>query len=158
MSKDLTAIVRNCDKYQQFANITKQSLEELSSISSPWPFSQWRVGIVEPLPRGKGNARFAVVAVDYFTKWVEVEPLVNITSKSIERFLWKNVVCRYGILHAFVTDNEKQFDCEPFKKWCFELHIWNYFSSPEHPQANGQVEATNKTIFKILKKKLGDRK
>jgi hypothetical protein len=41
---------------------------------------------------------------------------------------------------------------------CAELHIRNYFSSPGHPQANGQVEATNKTIFKILKKKLGSRK
>ena len=57
----------------------------------------------------KGGVRFAVVAVDYFTKWVEVEALVNITAKSIEKFLWKNVVCRYGIPHAFVTDNGKQF-------------------------------------------------
>jgi hypothetical protein len=158
MSKESTAIVRNCDKCQRFANITKQPPEELSAISSPWPFSQWGVDIVGPLPRGKGGVRFAVVAVDYFTKWVEVEPLVNITAKTIERFLWKNVVCRYGVPHAFVTDNGKQFDCEPFRKWCAELHIRNYFSSPGHPQANGQVEATNKTIFKILKKKLGDKK
>jgi hypothetical protein len=106
----------------------------------------------------KGGVRFAVVAVDYFTKLVEVEALVNITAKSIERFLWKNVVYRYGVPHAFVTDNGKQFDCDSFRKWCAELHIRNYFSSPKHPQANGQVEATNKTIFKILKKKLGDRK
>jgi hypothetical protein len=116
------------------------------------------VDIVGPLPGGKGVVRFTVVAVDYFTKWMEVEPLVNITAKTVQRFLWKNVVCRYGIPHAFVTDNGKQFDCEPFRKWCAELHIRNYFSSPGYPQANGQVEAINKTIFKILKKKLGDRK
>jgi IS30 family transposase len=112
---------------------------------------------VGPLPQGKGGVRFVVVTVDYFTKWVEVEHLVNITAKSIERFLWKNVVCRYGVSHALITDNGKQFDCEPFRKWCNELHIRNYFSSLGHPQANGQVEAANKTIFKILKKKLGDR-
>jgi hypothetical protein len=106
----------------------------------------------------EGGVRFAVVDVDYFTKWVEVEPLVNITAKSIKRFLCKNVVCRYGVPHAFVTNNRKQFDYEPFQKWCAEFYIRNYFSSPVHPQANGQVEATNKTIFKILKKKLGDRK
>jgi ribonuclease HI len=158
MSKDSTSIVQNCDKCQRFANITHQPPEELSNISSPWPFSQWGVDIVGPLPRGKGGVRFAVVAVDYFTKWVEVEPLASITAKVIERFLWKNIVCRYGVPHALVTDNGKQFDCEPFRKWCTELHIKNYFSSPGHPQANGQVEATNKTIFKILKKKLGDKK
>jgi hypothetical protein len=72
MNKESTTIVRNCDKCQRFANITKQPPEELSAISSPWPFSQWRVDIVGPLPRGKGGVRFAVVAVDYFTKWVEV--------------------------------------------------------------------------------------
>jgi transposase InsO family protein len=105
-----------------------------------------------------GGVRFAAVAMDYFTKWVEVEPLVNIMAKSIERFLWKNVVYCYGVPHAFVNDNRKQFDCEPFRKWCAELHIRNYVSSPGHPQANRQVEANNKTIFKILKKKLGDRK
>jgi ribonuclease HI len=158
MHKDSTGIVRYCDKCQRFANITKQPPEELTAVSSPWPFSQWGVDIVGPLPRGKGGVRFAVVAVDYFTKWTEVEPLVNITTTAIQRFLWKNVVCRYGVPHAFVTDNGKQFDCEPFRKWCAELRIRNYFSSPGHPQANGQVEATNKTIFKILKKKLSDKK
>ena len=158
MSKNSVAIVRDCDKCQRFANITKQPPMELSFISSPWPFSQWGVDIVGLLPRGKGGVQFAVVAVDYFTKWVEVEALVNIIAKSIERFLWKNVICWYGIPHAFVTDNRKQFDCDSFWKWCAELHIRNYFSSSGHPQANGQIEATNKTIFKILKEKLGDRK
>jgi transposase InsO family protein len=60
--------------------------------------------------------------------------------------------------HAFVTDNGKQFNYDSFRKWCAELHIRNYLSSPGHPQANKQVKANNKTIFKILKKKLGDRK
>jgi hypothetical protein len=52
-----------------------------------------------------------VVEADYFIKWAEVEAMVNITAKTIERFLWKNVVCRYGIPYAFVTNNGKQFDC-----------------------------------------------
>ncbi|XP_059436627.1 uncharacterized protein LOC132169643 [Corylus avellana] len=86
------------------------------------------------------------------------EALVNITAKNIEKFLWKSVICRYGIPHAFVTDNAKQFDCESFRDWCSGLHVRQYFSSPGHPQANGQVEATNKTIFMILKKKLDQHK
>jgi hypothetical protein len=131
MNKDSMTIVWNCDKCQRFANITKQPPDELSSISSPWPFLQWGVDIVGPLSQGNGVVRFAVVAMDYFTKWVEVKALVNITAKSIERFLWKNVVCCYGVPHAFVTDNGKQFDCDSFRKWCAELHIRNYFSSPD---------------------------
>ena len=107
MSKDSMTSVRNCDKCQRFTNLTKQPPEELSSISSPWPFSQWGVDIVGPLPRGKGGVRFMVVAMDYLTKWAKVEAMVNITAKSIEQFPWKNVVCRYGIPYAFITDNEK---------------------------------------------------
>ncbi|XP_059446338.1 uncharacterized protein LOC132177877 [Corylus avellana] len=114
--------------------------------------------IVGPLPTGKGGVRFVVVVVDYFTKWAEAEALVNITAKNIEKFLWRSVICRYGIPHAFVTDNGKQFDCESFRSWCAGLHVRQYFSSPGHPHANGQVEAMNKTIFKILKKKLGQHK
>jgi hypothetical protein len=62
----------------------------------------------------KGGVRFAIVAVDYFTKWAKVEALVNITIKCIETFLWKNVVCHYGIPYAFVMDNGKQFNCDSF--------------------------------------------
>jgi transposase InsO family protein len=50
----------------------------------------------------------------------------------------------------------KQFDCQPFQEWCLKLKIRNYYSSPGHLQANGQVEMTNKTIFKTRKKKLRD--
>jgi transposase InsO family protein len=89
---------------------------------------------------------------------VEAEALSSITAKCIEKFLWKNGICRHGIPHAFVTDNGKQFNCKSFRGWCAKLKIRNYFSSLGHPQVNGLVEATNKTIFKILKKKLGDRK
>jgi transposase InsO family protein len=83
---------------------------------------------------------------------------MNILARNIERYIWKSVVYNYGIPYAFVTDNGKQFDCESFQEWCAKLHIKNYYLSPGHLQANGQVEATNKTIFKILKKKLSDRK
>jgi hypothetical protein len=86
---------------------------------------------VGPLPQGNRGVRFAVVDVDYFTKWVEVEALVNITAKSIEQFLWKNVVCCYA--YAFVTYNRKQFNCDSFRNWCIELHIRNYYSSSGHP-------------------------
>ena len=158
MNKDSDDIVRHCDKCQRFAKITTNPPEELNPISAPWPFAQWGVDLVGPLPTGKGGCRFIVVAVDYFTKWAEVEALATITTGNVQSFLWKSIVCRYGIPHAFVTDNGKQFDCEPFRKWCAKLRIRNYYSSPGHPQANGLVEATNKTLMNTLKKKLESRK
>ena len=53
--------------------------EKLTAITSPWPFSQWGINIVGPLPQGKGQVKFLLVAIDYFTKWVEAEALATIT-------------------------------------------------------------------------------
>jgi hypothetical protein len=75
------------------------------------------------MPVGKGGRKFLVVAVDYLTKWAEVEALAAITTTNITSFLWKSVVCRFGIPHAFVINNGKQFNCEPFRRWCSELRI-----------------------------------
>ena len=55
-----------------------------------------------------------MVATDYFMKWAEAEALATITTGNIRNFMLKSIVCQYGIPHAFVTDNEKQFDCEKF--------------------------------------------
>jgi hypothetical protein len=60
---------------------------------------------VGPLPIGKGGCKFLVVAVDYFTKWAEVEGFATITAGNVQNFLWKSIVCQYGIPHYFVTDN-----------------------------------------------------
>jgi len=158
MNKDSVKLVRKCDKCQRFARVMKQPPEKLIPITSPWPFAKWGVDIVGPMPPGKGGRKFLLVAVDYFTKWAEAEALATITTANVVKFLWTSVICRFGIPHAFVTDNGKQFDCEPFQKWCAELHIRNYYSTPIYPPANGQVEATNKTLLRTLKKKLGRKK
>lgn len=110
------------------------------------------------MPPEKGRRRFLLVAVDYFTKWAEAEALATITAANVVKFLWNSVICRFGIPYAFVTDNGKQFDCGPFREWCAELRIRNYYSTPIYPPTNGQVEATNKTLLKTLKKKLSRKK
>jgi hypothetical protein len=136
----------------------EKSPEKLNPISSPWPFAKWGVDIVGPMPPGKSGKKFLLVAVDYFTKWAEAKAFATITTANVRKFLWSSVVCRFSIPHAFVTDNGKQFDWGPFRKWCAELRIRNYYSTPIHAPANGQVEATNKTLLKTLKKKLGKKK
>ena len=95
--------------------------------------------------------KFLVVGIDYFTKWVEAEALATITEKNIQSFVWKNIICRYGIPRVLVSDNEKQFDNNAFRDFCSELGIKNHYSSPAHPQANGQVEVTNRSLLKIIK-------
>ena len=92
--------------------------------------------------------------IDYFTKWVEAEPLATITKKSICLFVWRNIICRYGIPRVLVSDNRKQFDNGAFRDFYTKLGIKNHYSSPAYLQANGQVEVTNWTLLKIIKTRL----
>ncbi|GJU00331.1 reverse transcriptase domain-containing protein [Tanacetum coccineum] len=87
-----------------------------------------------------GRVKFLVVAIDYFTKWVEAAPLATITGKNILKFIWSNIVCRFGIPGVIISDNRKQFAENPFRDWCNELKIKQKFTSVAHPQENGQIE------------------
>ncbi|KAI5316907.1 hypothetical protein L3X38_036614 [Prunus dulcis] len=70
--------------------------QKLSPIISPWPFVQWGLDLIGPMPKGKGQIKFAVIVVDYFTKWVKAETLATITATKIDNFVWKNIICRFG--------------------------------------------------------------
>lgn len=154
LQADAKKIAQTCPKCQEYAVVPHQPPENLTSISSPWPFAQWGIDLIGPMPKGKGQTKFAIVAVDYFTKWAEAEPLATITEKNCTAFLWKNIICRFGIPYSIVTDNGKQFDNAKLRELCAELNIKHFFASPAHPQANGQVEAINKLIKKNLKTRL----
>ncbi|GJU53003.1 reverse transcriptase domain-containing protein [Tanacetum coccineum] len=92
------------------------------------PRAVWGMDILGPLPTANGGAKFVIVAIDYFTKWIEVKPLVRITDKEL------------------VND--------PFKSWCrrFEIHQMNIVVA--HPQANELVERANKSLMEGIKTRL----
>uniref|UniRef100_A0A2N9H645 Uncharacterized protein n=1 Tax=Fagus sylvatica TaxID=28930 RepID=A0A2N9H645_FAGSY len=158
MQSDAVRYVKACDKCQRFAPKIHQPARELNPLSSPWPFAQWGIDIVGPLPRAPGNKKFLIVATDYFTKWVEAEPLAHIRDTDAKRFLWKNVITRFGIPWAVISDNGTQFDGKVFKGFCSDLGIKNFFSTPGYPQSNGQAEVSNKVILDGIKKRLEEAK
>ncbi|KAM1656066.1 hypothetical protein ACFX2K_008255 [Malus domestica] len=154
LHQDAIKVSRSCDKCQRYATIPHSPPEPLTPMISPWPFAQWGLDLIGPMPAGKGKVCYTVVAVDYFTKWAEVEPLATITEAKIEDFVWKNILCRFGIPNAIVTDNGQQFDNKKFRLFCSKFNINLCFASPAHPQSNGQVEAINKIIKRTLKTSL----
>ena len=133
MQVDARELVKKCDKCQRFGNVQRLPTEKLTGISSPWPFAQWGIDIVGSLPWGKGQIKFLLVVIDYFTKWVEVEALATITEAKIQNFVWKNIICKFGIPHKIISDNGQQFDSQSFRDFCLGLGIKNQFSSPRHP-------------------------
>ena len=126
----------------------------MNPISSPWPFAHWGLDIVGPFPRAIGNRRFVLIAMDYFTKWVEAEALANIRDVDVKKFVWRNIVTRFGVPESLVSDNGLQFDSKAFREFCGSLDITNRYSTPAYPQSNGQAKATNKTIVNGLKRRL----
>ena len=98
--------------------------------------------------------KFLVVGIDYFTKWVEAEPLAKITEQNVKNFVWKSIVCRFGVPRVLVSDNGRQSNNTPFREFCEQLGINNHYSSPSHPQANGQAEVANRSLLKIIKTQL----
>ena len=110
MLKDATELVKKYKICQEHAQISPLPSEPLTSIISPWPFQQWGLDILGALPIGKGQCKFIVVRVDYFTKWAKAEPLATITEKKVRNFVWRSIICKFGIPRALVSDNGKQFD------------------------------------------------
>ena len=83
-------------------------------ITAPRPFAQWGIDIMGPFPIGRKQFKFLIVAIDYFTKWVEVEPAAKITKAKITSFIWKNIDYRFKIPNVIISDNGRQFDNPKF--------------------------------------------
>ncbi|XP_016185827.1 uncharacterized protein LOC107627512 [Arachis ipaensis] len=156
--RDSTQLVKNCDKCQRHANIHQAAPHQLSIISAERPFGTWGIDLVGPFPTAPGQLRYLIVAIDYFTKWIEAEPLASITATQCRKFLWRQIITRFGIPEIIISDNGTQFADTKFKEFLNGLRISHRFSSVEHPQTNGQVESANKIIVKGLKKRLDEAK
>ena len=158
IQREAQEYVRKCDQCQRFAPNIHQPGGILNPLSNPWPFAQCGLDIVGLFPKAVGNKKYFLVGTEYFTKWVEVEPLANIRNVDAKRFVWRNIVTRFGVPHTLISDNSLQFDSKTFRSYCGELGITNGYSTPAYPQGNEQAEVVNKVIVNGLKKRLDDAK
>ena len=154
IQNDAAEYVWKCERCQKHAHLIRQPAGHLNPISNPWPFAQWGLDVLGPFPQATGNRRFVLVAVDYFTKWAEAEALANIRDVDIKKFVWKNIVTRFGVLDTLISDNGLQFDSRAFPDFYRDLGIINRYFTLAYPQSNGQAEAINKTILNGLKRRL----
>ena len=84
--------------------------------------------------------------------------MANIRDVDAKRFIWKNIVTRFGITHTLISDKDLQFNSKAFWRYCCDLGITNRYSTPAYPQGNGQAKTVNKVIVNGLKKRLDDAK
>ena len=156
MQKKVQKYVKKYDQCQRYAPNIHQPGRVLNPLSSSWLFAQWGLDIVGPFPKAAENKRYMLVGTEYFTKWVEAEPLANIKDVYAKKFVWKNIVTRFGVPCTLISDNGLKFDSKSFRRYCCNLGITNKYSTPAYLQGNGQVETVNKVIVSGLKKMLDD--
>ncbi|GKD87712.1 reverse transcriptase domain-containing protein [Tanacetum coccineum] len=109
----------------------------MTSIHGPLgPFSMGN-GHPRTMTPARRRSQFVIVAIDYFTKWIEAKPLVKITGKEVIRFVMDNLICRFGLPRIIVTDNGAQLVNEPFKGGAARFKIPTDNTSVPTPQANG---------------------
>ena len=102
---DAKTYVKVCDQCQHFNNVPRQPSEYLTPMMASWPYAQWGLDILGLFSLETKQMKFLVVGIDYFTKWVEVEPLVKITQQNVKNFVWKSIVYRFGIPKVLISDN-----------------------------------------------------
>jgi hypothetical protein len=85
--------------------------------------------------------------VEYFSKWIEAKSLATITSATVQKFFWQNIVCHFGVPKAITVDNGTQFDAETFKVFCDQIGTEIHFASIRHPESNGLVKRANGIIM-----------
>jgi ribonuclease HI len=104
-ASDAAELVQKCEGCQKCARDQKQPSSLTQLIQPTWSLQRWGLDLLGPLPPAQGNLKYVVVAVEYFSKWIEVKPLATITSVTVQKFFWQNIVCRFGVPKAITIDN-----------------------------------------------------
>jgi hypothetical protein len=116
------------------------------------PFTKWGIDYTTCNPPSARGHRYIIVAIDYFTKWVEAMPMFKDDGETATLFLFNQIIARFGIRREIVTDHGSHFQNQMMTKLTSNLGLRQEHSSPYYPQANGQVEAVNKTLKMILQR------
>nr|GEW88677.1 putative ribonuclease H-like domain-containing protein [Tanacetum cinerariifolium] len=117
MHRDAQDMIRKCNDCQIHRLMPRNPQQPLTPITAPWPFYKWGIDIAGPFSEGPGKVKFLIVDMDYFTKWIEAKAVATITDSQVKKFVWDNIVCRFGLPREILSHNGKQFSDNPFKDW-----------------------------------------
>jgi transposase InsO family protein len=109
--------------------------------------------LVGPLQKAPGGFSHLLVAIDKFSKWIEVRPLTSIGSKQTVVF-FTNIIHRFGVPNSIIIDNGTQFTGKKFLDFCEDHHIRVDWAAVAHPMTNGQLERPNGMILQGLKSRI----
>jgi ribonuclease HI/transposase InsO family protein len=150
---DAEHIARVCDGCQRYARQIHVPAQDLRTIPITWPFAVWGMDMVGPFQTSPAKKTHLLVAVDKFTKWIEVMPVNSCSAATAVKFL-KRIIYRFGYPHSIITDNGTNFSLGEMQIYCRENGIRLDLASVSHPQSNGQVERANQELLRGIKPRL----
>ncbi|MCO5580351.1 hypothetical protein L7F22_034217 [Adiantum nelumboides] len=121
------------------------------------PFEKWGIDAMGPLPRTANGKLYILVAIDYMTRWVEAQSVAKVNEKTVSKFAYTHICCRFGTPLEIVSDNGPGFRRGLLTEVCEELKISHRHSTPYYPQSNGLVEKANRIIAGIIRKMVESR-
>ncbi|GKB01233.1 reverse transcriptase domain-containing protein [Tanacetum coccineum] len=92
MHMDARNLIRECNDCQIHRPVLRNPQQNLTPITSPWPFYKWGIEIAGPFPEGPGKVKFLIVAIDYFTKWIEAKAVATITGNQVKTFAHRIII------------------------------------------------------------------
>eukprot|EP00261_Vitis_vinifera_P034172 XP_019075415.1 PREDICTED: uncharacterized protein LOC109122606 [Vitis vinifera] len=138
---DCCQFVQRCQECQMHGDLIHVPPSELHALASPWPFSVWGIDIIGKIsPKSSSGHEYILVAIDYFTKWVEAASYARLTAARVAKFIRSHIICRYGVPHELISDRGVHFKGE-VDTLIQEYGIQHHRSSAYRPQTNGAVEA-----------------
>ncbi|MCO5609438.1 hypothetical protein L7F22_063664 [Adiantum nelumboides] len=127
------------------------------AIIANGPFEKWGIDAMGPLPRTANGKLYILVAIDYMTRWVEAQSVAKVNEKTVSKFVYTHICCRFGTPLEIVSDNGPAFRRGLLTEVCEELKISHRHSTPYYPQSNGLVENANGIIAGIIRKMVESR-
>ena len=113
MEIDCCQFVQRCPKRQIHGDLIHVPPSELHALTSPWPFSVWGIDIIGKIsPKSSNGHEFILVAIDYFTKWVEAASYARLTSSGVASFIRSHIIYRYVVSHELILDRGVHFRAE----------------------------------------------
>uniref|UniRef100_A0A2N9I5B2 Integrase catalytic domain-containing protein n=1 Tax=Fagus sylvatica TaxID=28930 RepID=A0A2N9I5B2_FAGSY len=156
MKKDAADFVKTCHTCQVQANLIHTHPTSLQNMATPWPFHTWGLDLIGPINPASGGCIWILVATEYFTKWVEAIPLRKATGAAVSNFIREHIITRFGIPYKLITDNGTPFVNKDVREVLEHYRVKHRRSTPYYPQGNGQAEATNRMLLRILSKMVFD--
>jgi ribonuclease HI len=152
MKRDTADFVKACHTCQMQANLIHTHPTNLQNMATPWPFHTWGLDLIGPINPPSGGYIWILAATEYFTKWVEAIPLRKATGAAVANFIREHIITRFGIPHKVISDNGTPFVNKDVREVLEHYRIKHRRSTPYYPQGNGQAEATNRMLLRILSK------